>query len=105
MSEYRFLVKGAYFRGREAKELSDSLEEDAAVTVKRDSENEHDEYACSVWYEDVQIGYVQVELSFAVAALFDEDGHKEVEGFIINRVQGPRTTTYPEVELKLPAQP
>jgi len=99
MSDYRFLVKGAYFRGRDAKELSDSLKPGDEIVVQREAENEHDEYACSVWFDDVQIGYVQAELSFAVAALFDEDGHTEIKGTIIGREQGPRTTTYPEVEL------
>ena len=99
MSDYKFLVKGAYFRGQDAKALSDSLEPGAELIVKRDSENEHDEYACSVWHSDIMIGYVQAELSFAVAALFDEEGHTEVKGTMVGREQGPRTTTYPEVEL------
>lgn len=99
MNDYRFLVKGAFFRGQEAREISDSLDLGAEVTVKRETDNEHDEYACSVHYEGIHIGYVQAEVAFAVAALFDEEGHEEVKGQVINRIEGRGKTTYPEVEL------
>ena len=99
MLDYIFLVKGAYFRGREARELSDSLPQGAKVTVKRDEDNEHDEYACSVYYEDIQIGYVEKDFAMTVAELFDVEDYIYVEGHIIGRVSGARNTSYPEVQL------
>ena len=101
MSDYRFLVKGAYFRGAEAREVSDSLQNGDIITVRRDYDNEYDEFACTVHYEDVHIGYVQAEISFAIAHLFDEGELDEVKGKIIGRVSGNGSTTYPEVELSL----
>ena len=99
MSTYKFLVKGAYFRGQEVRELSDSLTIGAEVKVKRDAENEYDEFACSVHYEDIHIGYVEKDVAWTVAALFDEDGHEEVPGKVVGRVEGARNTSWPEVEL------
>ena len=96
--DYRFLVKGAYFRGSEAKELSDSLEVGAEVTIQREKDNEHDEFACSVHYEGIHIGYVQTELAFAVAALFDDGGHTEIPAKLIGReISATGRVSYPEV--------
>ena len=97
----RFLVKGAYFRGAEARDISESLEEGMHVTIKRDSENEHDDYACSVHFEDVHIGYVQAEIAYAVAEIFDEEGHESLQGLVIGRDNSTRMS-YPEVELVYP---
>lgn len=98
MSEYKFFVKGAYFRGADARALSDSLTEGQEVTVKRDPDNEHDEFACSVHFEDVHIGYVEKDMAFSVSALFDEDGHEEVKGQVVGRDSSGRAS-YPEVQL------
>ena len=97
----RFLVKGAYFRGAEARDISESLEEGMYVTIKRDRENKHDDYACSVHFEDVHIGYVQVEIAYAVAEIFDEGEHESLLGLVVGRVYSTRIS-YPEVEIKFP---
>ena len=97
----QFAVKGAYFRGKEVRDLSDSLEEDAQVTVRREPDNQHDEYACAVFYEDIHIGYVEADMSFLVSGLFDEDGHEEVTGRVIGHEQ-PGRAKWPVVQLDGP---
>ena len=78
MSTIACLVKGAYFRGPDVVELSNSLAPKTLLSVQREPNNEHDEYACAVYYEDVHIGYVERDFSFAVA---DEcDYHVECGG-------------------------
>ena len=68
----RTIVKGTYFRGTEIQAVSDSLNEGAALEVRREADNKHDEYACSVHFQDLHIGYIQAEDAGAVSYYLDD---------------------------------
>ena len=94
------LVKGAYHRGAEVRELSDSLTPGTILTIKRDAENEYDEYACSVYYEDIHIGYIEKEMAFIVSEPFDEEGALFLQAIVQGHIDGGRVK-YPEIEIDI----
>ncbi len=62
-----FLIKGAHFRGKDIKQLVEALDIGTLLTIEREPDNEHDEYACKVLYEDIHVGYVEKDMAPSVS--------------------------------------
>jgi hypothetical protein len=71
MQAYCTLV-GTHFRGSEAKRIVNALTPGPfACTFEREPDNEHDENAVAVYFEDEHIGYISRNNNEAVAQALD----------------------------------
>ncbi len=63
------LIAGTSFRNLD--KVKDELKETAKLEMKRESNNEYDNLAIALWFQDTKVGYIPKEKNEVLARLMD----------------------------------
>ena len=80
MSVYpRVLVTGIFYRGKDARVLADSLQNDTVLRLEREPTNDYDPNAIKVFFEDTFIGYIERGQAAWISPELDEGKSAKAE--------------------------
>jgi hypothetical protein len=80
-------IVGTHFRGSEAKQIVNNLNEGDEVQLVREPDNQYDANAVACYVDDVHVGYIPAANNLALALALDdgEEATAEVIGFNGNK--------------------